>query len=109
MTIGSLILPVFIIGLFAFVWFRVGAGWRTRVFNIIGTVGGLALTLLQTLLPALDGVSFAGIFDDAGARIAALLILIGNAILREVTSGPPGVLAPKAAPDPVPSPSPPTS
>ena len=97
MTIGSLILPLFIIGLFAYVWFRVGQGWRTRIFNIVGSLGTIIATGAQLVLPALDGVSFSGVLPAVQAGIAAILIQVGNAILREVTTTPPAPIAPPAS------------
>jgi hypothetical protein len=86
----AVLLPLFVIALFAFIWFRVDQGWRTRVFNWVGGAATAAFTLLQIVLPALDGVTFNNVLPATAAALAALLIQIGNSILREVTTTPPG-------------------
>lgn len=90
MTIGSILLVVFIAGLFVYVFWFAPVGWRTRIFNWVGFGVTGIWTAIPLVLHALDGVSFIGILDDTAAKIATLLILIGNAILREVTTTPPG-------------------
>lgn len=95
MTIGMLLFLILIVALFVYVWFFAPVGWRTRLFNWISILGGAVLWVLQAALPALQTATF-DFLPQVWAGLATLLILVGNAMLREVTTTPPGSASPAA-------------
>jgi hypothetical protein len=85
MTLGNILLPLFLLLLLLFVWHFAPKGWKTRLFNWGGLAGTGLWSLLTLLLPALQGVSFDGVLPGTIAAIAAIFIQVGNVMLREVT------------------------
>jgi hypothetical protein len=90
MTVGFIILLIFLVGLFAYVWFFAEKGWRTRLFNWLGAVGTVLWSGADIVFPALQGVNFDSVLTTFQAAVVGLIIQLGNAILREVTNTPPG-------------------
>jgi hypothetical protein len=90
MSTAFIVLMVVIVLTFGWAWFFGPVGWRTRIFNWLSIGSTVIWTGVTYLFPALDGVDLSGFLAQKEAAFATFLIAVGNAILREVTTTPPG-------------------
>ena len=61
-------------------------GWRTMVFNALSAIPPLAASVGAVL----TGFDWTTVLSSKGAALAGLAVLVGNAILRSITTTPMG-------------------